>query len=103
MVLPGRARAVLCAHYAHAVLIGRACVRKCVRAQRNSFRDDRTKGKKSIFANVVRVVLGYQWPTANACWFNRGELTETTSPVFSCPDVRDSLRSGVLQWHSRTA
>ena len=86
---PGRTRAVPWAYNAHAVLIGRVCVR----AQRNLLQDDRNKREKSIFANVVRVVLGYQWPTANAWGYSRGELTETTSPAFSCPDGCERLAS----------
>lgn len=56
------ARAALRAHYAGAVLFGRTHTH----AQRKLLQVDRTKGKNSIFANVVRVVLDYQWPTANA-------------------------------------
>lgn len=56
------ARAAPRAHNAGAVLFGRMCVR----AQRKLLQVDRMKGKNSIFANVVRVVLDYQWPTANA-------------------------------------
>ena len=53
------ARAAPRVHYAHAVLFGRM-------REKKSLQVDRTKGENSIFANVVRVVLGYQWPTANA-------------------------------------